>query len=324
MANPILKQKLTQGDFFVVPGAQDMIAAAIIDKVGFDLVYGTGFWLTASASGLPDAGIVGYAEMVDRMRTLVRSSRAAVIADADTGYGGLLNVHHTVRGYEEAGVTAIQIEGSGISEKNAGHTPNKRVIPTEEMARKIEVAAAARQDQENFLIIARTDARATEGLDAALRRLDAYDKAGGRYPLPGSAAERRRDGGGLSCIPEADDGQHGGRRPHADPARRAPRGPRLRLRDLSLDDEPCGGGGHGTRAPHAEDAGHQPERRGSALRFRGILPPYRLRRRLGLRAPLGVTGDARRRRRSAFEGSRACDAGARRTLGPRGRKLTNC
>ena len=119
-------RKLQQGKFFVVPGAQDMIAAAIIDKVGFDLVYGTGFWLTASASGLPDAGIVGYSEMLDRMRTLVRSSRAAVIADADTGYGGLLNVHHTVRGYEDAGVTAIQIEDQEFPKKMRAYAEQAR------------------------------------------------------------------------------------------------------------------------------------------------------------------------------------------------------
>jgi 2-methylisocitrate lyase-like PEP mutase family enzyme len=176
MANPILKQKLTAGDFFVVPGAQDMIAAAIINKVGFDFVYGTGYWLTASAHGLPDAGIVGYAEMVERMATLVRSSTPAVIADADTGYGGLLNVHHTVKGYEAAGVTAIQIEDQEFPKK-CGHTPFKRVIPLEDMVRKIEVAVEARQD-DNFLIIARTDSRASEGLDGAMRRTEAYAKAG--------------------------------------------------------------------------------------------------------------------------------------------------
>ena len=177
MANPILKTKLARGEFFVVPGAQDMIAAKMVDKVGFDLVYGTGYWLTASAFGLPDAGIVTYTDMVDRMRTLVRSSRAAVIADADTGYGGLLNVHHTVRGYEDAGVTAIQIEDQEVPKK-CGHTPHKRLIPADEMVRKIEVAADARRDRDNFLVIARTDARASEGLDGALQRLAAYESAG--------------------------------------------------------------------------------------------------------------------------------------------------
>ncbi|WP_373987305.1 oxaloacetate decarboxylase [Duganella sp. BuS-21] len=177
MANPIFREKLASKEFFVVPGMQDMIATAMANKVGFDLVYGTGYWLTASNAGLPDAGIVTYTDMVDRMATLVRSSNAAVIADGDTGYGGLLNVHHTVKGYEAVGVTAIQLEDQEFPKK-CGHTPYKRCIPAQDMAEKIQVAAEARTDKENFLIIARTDARAGEGVDAALRRLEAYAKAG--------------------------------------------------------------------------------------------------------------------------------------------------
>jgi 2-methylisocitrate lyase-like PEP mutase family enzyme len=177
MANPIIRQKLRDRQFFVAPGLQDMIAAAICNKVGFEIVYGTGYWLTASSLGLPDAGIASFTQMLDRMATLTRTSNAAVIADADTGYGGLLNVHHTVRGYEAAGVTAIQLEDQEFPKK-CGHTPFKRLVPSEDMAEKIRVAAAARQDKENFLIIARTDARASEGLDGAISRLHAYREAG--------------------------------------------------------------------------------------------------------------------------------------------------
>jgi 2-methylisocitrate lyase-like PEP mutase family enzyme len=183
MANPILRNKLDSGAFFVVPGIQDMIAAVIANKVGFDLVYGTGYWLTASAHGLPDAGIVTYTEMRDRMATLVRTSNAAVIADGDTGYGGLLNVHHTVRGYEAAGVSAIQIEDQEFPKK-CGHTPYRRIIPVEDMVEKIKVASAARDDKHNFLIIARTDARQSEGFDGAMRRIDAYAKAGADVLFP--------------------------------------------------------------------------------------------------------------------------------------------
>lgn len=194
MANPILRQKLDSGQFFVVPGLQDMIAALVADKVGFDIVYGSGYWLTASALGLPDAGIATYTEMIDRMRTVVRSSKAALIADADTGYGGLLNVHHTVRGYEQAGVTAIQLEDQEFPKK-CGHTPFKRCIPTEDMVQKIQVACEAREDKKNFLIIARTDARAGDGVDAALRRLEAYARAGADvlfFEAPQSEEEMRR------------------------------------------------------------------------------------------------------------------------------------
>lgn len=183
MANPILRNKLDSGQFFVVPGIQDMIAAVVANKVGFDLVYGTGYWLTASAHGLPDAGIVTYTEMRDRMATLVRTSNAAVIADGDTGYGGLLNVHHTVRGYEAAGVTAIQIEDQEFPKK-CGHTPNRRIIPVEDMVEKIKVASDAREDKQNFLVIARTDARQSEGFDGAMRRIEAYAKAGADVLFP--------------------------------------------------------------------------------------------------------------------------------------------
>jgi 2-methylisocitrate lyase-like PEP mutase family enzyme len=172
-----LREKLDAKEFFVVPGIQDMITAVIADRVGFDVVYGTGYWLTASAYGLPDAGIASYTQMLDRMATLVRSSRAAVIADADTGYGGLLNVHHTVRGYEAAGVSGIQIEDQEFPKK-CGHTPFKRLVPTVDMVEKIKVACDARIDPRNTLIIARTDARQSEGMDGALLRAEAYRAAG--------------------------------------------------------------------------------------------------------------------------------------------------
>jgi 2-methylisocitrate lyase-like PEP mutase family enzyme len=194
MANPILRQKLAAGEFLVIPGVHDMIAAVMTNKVGFDIIYGTGYWLTASSLGLPDAGIATYTQMVDRMRTVARTSNAALIADADTGYGGLLNVHHTVRGYEEAGVTAIQIEDQEFPKK-CGHTPFKRCVPTQDMVDKIKVAVEAREDKENFLIIARTDARAGLGVDEAMRRMEAYDKAGADilfFEAPQSEEEMRR------------------------------------------------------------------------------------------------------------------------------------
>jgi 2-methylisocitrate lyase-like PEP mutase family enzyme len=182
VANPIFRQKLEAGQFFVVPGIQDMLAAVIANKIGFDIVYGTGYWLTASAWGLPDAGIATYTEMRNRMETLARTSNAAVIADGDTGYGGLLNVHHTVKGYEASGVTAIQIEDQEFPKK-CGHTPFKRLISTEDMVEKIKVAVDARSS-EDFVVIARSDARESEGLDGVLRRMEAYSKAGADVLFP--------------------------------------------------------------------------------------------------------------------------------------------
>ncbi len=176
MTKPSLKVAIQSGTFVAMPGIQDMIAAVVANKVGFDFVYGTGYWMTASAYGLPDAGIASYTEMLDRVSTLARVSNAAVVADADTGYGGLLNVHHTVKGYEAAGVVGIQIEDQ-VFPKKCGHTPFKRVTPTIDMVEKIKVACEARASDET-LIIARTDARQTDGYEETVRRGIAYAEAG--------------------------------------------------------------------------------------------------------------------------------------------------
>ena len=117
MSKRSLRAALEAGEFVAAPGLHDMMAAVVANKVGFDFVYASGFWLTASGYGLPDAGIATYTQMLDRVATLTRLVDASVIADADTGYGGLLNVHHTVLGYEAAGVAAIQIEDQEFPKK---------------------------------------------------------------------------------------------------------------------------------------------------------------------------------------------------------------
>ena len=177
MTKPSLRDALAAQAIVVAPGIHDMIAAVIANKVGFDFVYGSGFWTTASAYGLPDAGIATYTQMLDRMATLARTVNASVIADADTGYGGLLNVHHTVRGYEAAGITAIQIEDQEFPKK-CGHTPFKRVVPMIDMVEKVKVACEARVNKRETLIIARTDARQTDGFEGAVKRGLAYGEAG--------------------------------------------------------------------------------------------------------------------------------------------------
>lgn len=177
MSKPSLRNALESGNFVVAPGIHDMIAAVMSNKVGFDFVYATGFWSVASTYGIPDAGIATYTEMLSRVDTLCRTADASVIADADTGYGGLLNVDHTVRGYERAGAVAIQIEDQEFPKK-CGHTPNKRVVARADMVDKIKVACEARERKTETLIIARTDARQTEGLDGAIERGKAYRDAG--------------------------------------------------------------------------------------------------------------------------------------------------
>jgi 2-methylisocitrate lyase-like PEP mutase family enzyme len=176
MADPKLKTALKNKEFILAPGIFDLISALIADKQDVKALYVTGYGTVASYLGLPDAGLATYRDMIERIAQMVKMTTKPVIADADTGYGGLLNVRHTVRGYEDAGVTAIQIEDQEFPKK-CGHTPNRRVVPIEDMVRKIEVAVDSRRS-DDFLIIARTDSRTSLGIDEAIRRGKAFAKAG--------------------------------------------------------------------------------------------------------------------------------------------------
>lgn len=171
-----LARRIRARELTVVPGVFDMISARVADRAGFDALYMTGYGIAASHMGLPDAGLVSYADMLGRAARICEATRTPLIADADTGFGGLLNVRHTVRGYEAAGVAAIQIEDQEFPKK-CGHAPGRRVVPLDEMLRKIEVAAEAR-GSDDFLIVARTDSRGSLGLDEAIRRGRAFSRAG--------------------------------------------------------------------------------------------------------------------------------------------------
>ena len=172
----ILKQKLAGQDIVVAPGIFDMISVRLADRMGFDSLYMTGYGTVASYLGEADAGLATYTDMVNRVSAFCGASKTPIICDGDTGYGGLLNVAHTVRGYEKAGAAGIQLEDQEFPKK-CGHTPGRRVIAAEEMVKKIKVAKEARVDPD-LLIVARTDARTSLGLDEALRRGEMYVKAG--------------------------------------------------------------------------------------------------------------------------------------------------
>jgi 2-methylisocitrate lyase-like PEP mutase family enzyme len=176
MSDPRLREALAAGRFILAPGIFDMITAKVADGLGFAALYATGFGTVASHLGIADAGIATYTDMVARVGRFAQGCKTPVIADADTGYGGLLNVRHTVQGYEAAGIAAIQIEDQEVPKK-CGHTPGRRVIPAREMCLKIEVAREARRSAD-FLIVARTDARTSLGLDEAIARGRAYARAG--------------------------------------------------------------------------------------------------------------------------------------------------
>ena len=176
MASPLLRQRLGARTLLTAPGVHDMVSLRLAAGFGFEALYMTGFGTVASHLGLPDAGLATYTDMVGRVKQMASMAPMPLIADGDTGYGGLLNVRHTVRGYEEAGAAAIQLEDQEFPKK-CGHTPGRRVIPAQDMVRKIRVAAESRSSRD-FLIIARTDARTSLGLDEALRRAEAYAEAG--------------------------------------------------------------------------------------------------------------------------------------------------
>jgi len=200
MADPTLKAALKARDLIVAPGVFDLISALVADRMGFKALYVTGYGVVASYLGLPDAGIATYRDMVERVGQIVAMTQTPVIADADTGYGGLLNVRHTVRGYEKAGVSAIQLEDQEFPKK-CGHTPNRRVIPARDMCRKIEVAVDARTLPDT-LIIARTDSRTGLGLEEAIRRGQDYAKAGADIVFveaPESEDEFKRVGAEIDC-----------------------------------------------------------------------------------------------------------------------------
>lgn len=202
MADPRLRRMIAAGEFIAAPGVFDMISALVADGMGFDALYVTGYGVSASHLGLPDAGLMTFTDMESRVRRIVEGTSTPVIADADTGYGGLLNVRHTVRAYEAAGVTAIQIEDQEYPKK-CGHTPGKRVVPLEDMLAKIRVAVDTRRS-EDFLVIARTDSRAVLGLDEAIRRGEAFRAAGADVVFveaPESEAEMR-------AVTEAIDAPH--------------------------------------------------------------------------------------------------------------------
>lgn len=213
-AKASLKSMLKKGDLLIAPGIFDGISVRIAEQVGFKALYMTGFGTVGSHLGLPDAGLASYRDMVERVRVFASMSSVPVICDADTGFGGLLNVEHTVKGYEAAGASAIQLEDQEFPKK-CGHTPGRKVIPIEQAVAKIQVAVEARSSPD-FLIIARTDARTSLGLDEALRRGRAFADAGADIIFvesPESEEEMARIGATLGDMPLLVNAVEGGKTP---------------------------------------------------------------------------------------------------------------
>jgi 2,3-dimethylmalate lyase len=171
-----LRDLLSKNRPVLAPGSHDAFSARLVEQAGFEVVYMGGFATTASLLGRPDIGLLGGSEMIDNARRIVQAVDVPVIADADTGYGNPLNVIRTVHEYEQAGVSAIHLEDQ-VSPKRCGHMSGKSVVPVEDMVAKVRAAVAARIDPD-FVLIARTDALALEGVDAAIERARRYADVG--------------------------------------------------------------------------------------------------------------------------------------------------
>ena len=171
-----LRELLATPEPLVAPGAYDALSARLVEQAGFDVVYMTGFGTSASRIGRPDVGLLSAGDMVDQVRRLVDAVDVPVVADADTGYGNAINVVHTVRAYEQAGVAGLHLEDQ-VMPKRCGHLAGKVVVPRGEMVGKVRAAVEARRDPE-LVLIARTDAAAVHGLSDAIDRAHAYAEAG--------------------------------------------------------------------------------------------------------------------------------------------------
>lgn len=171
-----LRELLASEAPVLAPGVFDALGARLVEEAGFAAVYMTGFGTAAATLGRPDVGLLTMSEMVANAKAITRSCGLPVIADADTGYGNAINVVRTVQEYEQVGVAAIHIEDQ-VAPKRCGHMDDKQVVPADEMLSKIRAAVAARSSAD-FVIIARTDARAVEGVEAAIDRARRYRDAG--------------------------------------------------------------------------------------------------------------------------------------------------
>lgn len=188
-----LRRLLARREILVAPGAYDGLSARLVEAAGFEAVYVTGYGLSASVLGKPDTGLLTLTEMASRVSAIAETVSLPVIADGDTGYGNAVNTARTVREYEKAGAACIQLEDQ-VAPKKCGHMLGREVIPAVEMAGKIKAACDARKD-DDFLIMARTDARTTHGIDEAIERGALYEEAGADILFiesPESVEEMRR------------------------------------------------------------------------------------------------------------------------------------
>ncbi|MGD9868656.1 MAG: oxaloacetate decarboxylase [Hyphomicrobiales bacterium] len=189
-----LREILARDICQAMPCCWDGLSARMIEQAGFPVTFMSGFAVSASRIGAPDTGLISYGEIVDQARNICQAVSIPVIGDGDTGYGNALNVKRTVEGYARAGCAAIMIEDQ-VAPKRCGHTKGKLIVSREEALERVQAAVDARNEGTNILILARTDARATHGLDEALWRAREFSRIGADIlfvEAPRDEAEMRR------------------------------------------------------------------------------------------------------------------------------------
>ncbi|MEO1974747.1 MAG: isocitrate lyase/PEP mutase family protein [Paracoccaceae bacterium] len=214
--NAVLRARLSEG-LLIAPGCFDCLTARLVEQAGFDAAYVTGAGMSMSMLGAPDLGLASFSEVLDRISRICDVLGIPVIADGDTGFGGPLNIIRTVRAYERAGVSAIQIEDQE-SPKRCGHESGRRVVPVAEMQARIRAAVDARLESD-FVVIARTDARSALGLAEAIDRAGAWREAGADIVFvesPESVEELKAVKAALPDVPLVANMVEGGRTPCLD------------------------------------------------------------------------------------------------------------
>src|SRR5687768_16895371 len=164
-----LRELLARPGLLIMPGCHDAMSARLIEEAGFELGFMSGFAVSAARLGMPDAGLISYGELVEQGQNICAAVTIPVIGDGDTGFGSAQNIKRTVQGYARAGFAAIMLEDQ-VAPKRCGHTEGKSVVRRDEALTRIHAAVDARDAGEDILIMARTDARASDGLDEAITR----------------------------------------------------------------------------------------------------------------------------------------------------------
>ena len=172
-----LRQLLTEPGIIPMPGVFDAISARLAERAGFKAAFMSGFMVSASRIGMPDTGLISYAEMADQGRNICDAVSIPVIGDGDTGFGNAVNVKRTVNGYAQAGFGCVMIEDQ-LAPKRCGHTQGKQVVSRAEANQRLQAAVDAREEGADILIMARTDANATDGLDEAITRCKDFRRIG--------------------------------------------------------------------------------------------------------------------------------------------------